>query len=112
LQRWRSNSVPIRRSSRNQFADASLPVSCFAMGTDTGLAINERFQILRDDKQPIPGLFGAGTVALGGLMASSRLGVYLGSSCRAQCRAPCQHCRRRAEKIARVAPRSARPIPW
>ena len=53
------------------------PVSCFAMGTDTGLAINERFQILRQDKQPIPGLFGAGTVALGGLMAEGH-GHHLG----------------------------------
>ena len=53
------------------------PVSCFAMGTDTGLAINERFQILREDKQPIPGLFGAGTVALGGLMAEGH-GHHLG----------------------------------
>ena len=57
--------------------NASLPVSCFAMGTDAGLAINERFQILRADKQPIPGLFGAGTVALGGLMAEGH-GHHLG----------------------------------
>ncbi len=53
------------------------PVSCFAMGTDTGLAINERFQILREDQKPIPGLFGAGTVALGGLMAEGH-GHHLG----------------------------------
>jgi len=53
------------------------PVSCFAMGTDTGLAINERFQILRGDNQPVPGLFGAGTVALGGLMAEGH-GHHLG----------------------------------
>lgn len=53
------------------------PVSCFAMGTDTGLAINEQFQILRGDGLPIPGLFGAGTVGLGGLMAEGH-GHHLG----------------------------------
>ena len=53
------------------------PVSCFALPTDGGLAINERFQILREDDQPIPGLFGAGTVALGGLMAEGH-GHHLG----------------------------------
>ena len=53
------------------------PVSCFAMGTDGGLAINEQFQILGENEQPIPGLFGAGTVGLGGLMAEGH-GHHLG----------------------------------
>ncbi len=44
------------------------PVSCFVPGTDGGLAINEQFQILGENEEPIPGLFGAGTVALGGVM--------------------------------------------
>ena len=53
------------------------PVSCFAMGTDGGLAINEQFQVLGENEQPIPGLFGAGTVGLGGLMAEGH-GHHLG----------------------------------
>ncbi|OGA52760.1 MAG: hypothetical protein A3G24_27035 [Betaproteobacteria bacterium RIFCSPLOWO2_12_FULL_62_13] len=53
------------------------PVSCFAMGTDGGLAINERFQILAENDQPIPGLFGAGTVGLGGVMLEGH-GHHLG----------------------------------
>ena len=45
------------------------PVSCFVPGTEGGLAINERFQILGENSHPIPGLFGAGLAGLGGLMA-------------------------------------------
>ncbi|MBI4192253.1 MAG: FAD-dependent oxidoreductase [Betaproteobacteria bacterium] len=44
------------------------PVSCFVKGTDGGLAINEQFQILGENEEPIPGLFGAGVFAQGGMM--------------------------------------------
>ena len=47
------------------------------MGTDGGLAINEQFQILGENEQPIPGLFGAGIVGLGGMMAEGH-GHHLG----------------------------------
>jgi succinate dehydrogenase/fumarate reductase flavoprotein subunit len=53
------------------------PVSCFVPGTEGGLAINERFQILGRNGEPIPGLFGAGIVAQGGLMIEGH-GHHLG----------------------------------
>lgn len=53
------------------------PVSCFVPGTEGGLAINEQFQILGENDEPIPGLFGAGIVAQGGLMLEGH-GHHLG----------------------------------
>ena len=53
------------------------PVSCFVPGTEGGLAINERFQILGENDEPIPGLFGAGIVAQGGVMLEGH-GHHLG----------------------------------
>ena len=53
------------------------PVSCFIRGTEGGLAINERFQILGENDQLIPGLFGAGLTGLGGMMLEGH-GHHLG----------------------------------
>lgn len=53
------------------------PVSCFIRGTEGGLAINEQFQILGENDEPIPGLFGAGLVGLGGVMLEGH-GHHLG----------------------------------
>jgi succinate dehydrogenase/fumarate reductase flavoprotein subunit len=53
------------------------PVSCFVPGTEGGLAINEQFQILGENDEPIPGLFGAGLAGQGGLMLEGH-GHHLG----------------------------------
>jgi len=53
------------------------PVSCFVPGTEAGLAIDEQFRILGADDAPIPGLFGAGILAQGGVMLEGH-GHHLG----------------------------------
>jgi fumarate reductase flavoprotein subunit len=44
------------------------PVSCFVRGTEGGLAVNERLQILDANHEPIEGVFGAGLFGQGGVM--------------------------------------------
>jgi succinate dehydrogenase/fumarate reductase flavoprotein subunit len=53
------------------------PVRSYVNLTDGGLAINERFQVLDADKQPIPGLFAAGSAGQGGLLLEGH-GHHLG----------------------------------
>jgi fumarate reductase flavoprotein subunit len=53
------------------------PVSCFVPGTEAGLAIDEQFRILGKGDRPIPGLFGAGILAQGGVMLEGH-GHHLG----------------------------------
>lgn len=53
------------------------PVSCFVPGTEAGLAVDEQFRILGKDGKPIPGLFGAGILAQGGVMLEGH-GHHLG----------------------------------
>jgi succinate dehydrogenase/fumarate reductase flavoprotein subunit len=42
------------------------PVSCFVRGTEGGMSVNTKLQILRADGTPIEGLFGAGLFGQGG----------------------------------------------
>jgi succinate dehydrogenase/fumarate reductase flavoprotein subunit len=44
------------------------PAKSYIVLTDGGLAVNEQLQILGENDQPIPGLYGAGSAGQGGLM--------------------------------------------
>ena len=44
------------------------PVSCFVKGTDAGLAINGKLEILGKNGVPVPGLYGAGLLGQGGML--------------------------------------------
>ncbi len=53
------------------------PAKSWIMTTDGGLAVSPMLEVLDGDDQPIPGLFAAGIVGLGGLMISGH-GQHLG----------------------------------
>ncbi len=44
------------------------PVSCFVKGTDAGLAVNGKLEILDGEGHPVQGLYGAGLLAQGGML--------------------------------------------
>ena len=44
------------------------PVSCFVKGTDAGLAVNGKLQVLDGEGNPVENLYGAGLLAQGGML--------------------------------------------
>ena len=67
------DAVPLDRGPYHALG----PVGAYVKGTDGGLAINSRFQVLGENDEPIPGLFGAGLAGQGGVMLEGH-GHHLG----------------------------------